>query len=98
MYNYQVAREFLKQIYVAERLQPPSLSTVQSVYKSLWANATSPAYIRELVSSGAYLKVGVYAVEAYGIFKVSIQLSLNYTAYRILLEYIVTPHPSSHIR
>ncbi|KAI0806048.1 mitochondrial ATP synthase g subunit-domain-containing protein [Irpex lacteus] len=70
VYNYQVAREFLKQIYIAERLQPPSLSTVQSVYKSLWANATSPAYIRELVSSGAYLKVGVYAVEAYGIFKI----------------------------
>ena len=72
VYNFQVAREFLKQIYVAERLQPPSLSTVRSVYSTLWANATSPAYLRELVNSGAYLKVGVYAVEAYGIFKVSI--------------------------
>lgn len=77
VYNFQVAREFLKQIYVAERLQPPSLSTVRSVYSTLWANATSPAYLRELVSSGASLKVGVYAVEAYGIFKVSILESVS---------------------
>jgi hypothetical protein len=72
VYNFQVAREFLKQVYVAERLQPPSLSTVRSVYSTLWANATSPAYLKELVSSGGYAKVGIYAVEAYGIFKVSV--------------------------
>ena len=73
LYNFAVAREFLKQVYVAERLQPPtSLSTLQSAYSTLWSRATNPAYWRELVRSGEWAKVGVYAVEAYGIFKVSV--------------------------
>lgn len=67
-----MAREFLKQVYVAERLQPPtSLSTLQNAYSTLWSRATNPAYWRELVRSGEWTKVGIYAVEAYGIFKVS---------------------------
>lgn len=71
MYNLSVAREFLKQVYVAERLQPPSsLPAMTSVYSTLWARATNPAYWRELVRSGDWAKVSVYAVEAYGIFKV----------------------------
>ncbi|KAI0926303.1 hypothetical protein AcW1_008511 [Taiwanofungus camphoratus] len=71
MYNLSVAREFLKQVYVAERLQPPSsLPAMTSVYSTLWARATNPAYWRELVRSGDWAKVSVYAVEAYGIFKI----------------------------
>lgn len=72
MYNVSVAREFLKQVYVAERLQPPtSTSTLTSAYSALWSRASNPAYWREIVRSGEWAKVGVYAVEAYGIFKVS---------------------------
>lgn len=72
LYNFAVAREFLKQVYVAERLQPPtSLSALQNAYSTLWSRATNPAYWRGLVRSGEWAKVGVYAVEAYGIFKVS---------------------------
>lgn len=70
VYNFQIVREFLKQVYVAERLQPPSLSAVQSAYSTIWTRATSPTYLRELVRSGDYAKVGIYALEAYGIFKV----------------------------
>ncbi|KAH9926522.1 mitochondrial ATP synthase g subunit-domain-containing protein [Amylocystis lapponica] len=70
-YNLSVAREFLKQVYVAERLQPPtSFSTVSSAYSTLWSRASSAAYWRELVRSGDYAKVGIYALEAYGIFKI----------------------------
>ncbi|PCH42708.1 hypothetical protein WOLCODRAFT_40665, partial [Wolfiporia cocos MD-104 SS10] len=69
-YNFSVAREFLKQVYVAERLQPPSAATFTYVYSTLWARASNPAYWRELVRSGEWAKVGVYAVEAYGIFKI----------------------------
>lgn len=71
MYNFSVAREFLKHIYVAERLQPPSLSTVQSAYSTIWSRASSPAYWKEIFRTGEYAKLGIYAVEAYGIFKVS---------------------------
>ncbi|OBZ72338.1 hypothetical protein A0H81_07348 [Grifola frondosa] len=63
-YNFSVAREILKQVYTAERLQPPtSLSTITSVYSTLWSRAISPAYWRQLVRSGEWAKVGVYAVE-----------------------------------
>ena len=69
-YNFAIFREVLKQVYVAERLQPPSLATFQSVYATLWSRATSAQYLRELARSGDLTKVGIYAVEAYGIFKV----------------------------
>ncbi|KAH9925497.1 mitochondrial ATP synthase g subunit-domain-containing protein [Fomitopsis serialis] len=71
LYNLSVAREFLKQVYVAERLQPPtSLPVFQHAYSTLWSRASNPAYWRELVRSGDWTKVGVYALEAYGIFKI----------------------------
>ena len=71
MYNLTVAREFLKQIYVAERLQPPtSVSSVTNAYSTIWSRLVSPSYWRSL-DSGEWAKIGVYAVEAYGLFKVS---------------------------
>ncbi|KAI0788360.1 mitochondrial ATP synthase g subunit-domain-containing protein [Fomes fomentarius] len=69
-YNFAVFREVLKQVYIAERLQPPSFSAFQSVYSSLWARARNLQYWRELLRSGDLTRVGIYAVEAYGIFKV----------------------------
>ena len=71
MYNLAVAREFLKQVYVAERLQPPSWNTVTSAYNTIFARARNPAYWREIINSGEWVKVGIYGVEAYGVFKVS---------------------------
>ena len=78
VYNFSVAREFLKQVYVAERLQPPSWNTVTNAYNTIFARARNPAYWRELVNSGEWTKVGIYAVEAYGVFKVS-YTSLRWT-------------------
>ncbi|KAH7929234.1 hypothetical protein BV22DRAFT_1116971 [Leucogyrophana mollusca] len=70
-YDLNVARELLKHIYVAERLQPPtSLSTITSAYSTLWGRASNPTYWREIVRTGEWAKVGIYAVEAYGIFKI----------------------------
>lgn len=73
-YNFSVAREVLKHIYVAERLQPPtSASQVTAAYKAIWKNATSPAYWRSIAKSGEWAQLGVYAVEAYGIYKVRVR-------------------------
>ncbi|KAI0312237.1 mitochondrial ATP synthase g subunit-domain-containing protein [Amylostereum chailletii] len=69
-YNLAVTREVLKHIYLAERLQPPSLAQVQSVYATLWQRATSPAYLRDLARTGEWARVGVYGLEAYGIYKI----------------------------
>lgn len=71
-YNLTVARELLKQVYVAERMQPPtSVNTVLNAYSTIWARVTNPTYWREIVRSGDWAKIGIYALEAYGIFKVS---------------------------
>jgi len=70
-YNLSVARELLKQVYLAERLQPPlSPQTWSSAYTTLAQRARNPAYWREIARSGEWMKVGVYALEAYGIFKI----------------------------
>ena len=67
-----MAREVLKHVYTAERLQPPtSLGAVMGTYGTLWGRARSFAYWRKVVASGEWARLGVYAVEAYGIFKVS---------------------------
>jgi len=70
IYNLQVTRELLKQVYVAERLQIPHWTTFVSEYGLLWSRVRNPAFLRELVRSGEWMKVGVYAVEGYGIFKI----------------------------
>ncbi|EIW83620.1 hypothetical protein CONPUDRAFT_80289 [Coniophora puteana RWD-64-598 SS2] len=71
VYNFQVARELLKQVYVREGLAPPtSVSAFTSAYSELFARARSPAYWRGILGSGEWARVGVYAVEAYGIFKI----------------------------
>lgn len=77
VYNFSVFREILKQVYVAERLQPPtSLSTITNVYSTIWSRAISPQYWREVVRSGEWAKLSIYAIEAYGIFKVSLRSPL----------------------
>ena len=71
LYNLSVGRELLKQVYIAERLQPPTnISTIKSAYSTLWSRASNPAYWKDITSSGEIAKVGIYALEAYGIFKV----------------------------
>ena len=72
-YNLQVTRELLKQVYVAERLQIPHWTTFASEYSLLWSRVRNPAFLRELVRSGEWMKVGVYVVEGYGIFKVCLR-------------------------
>lgn len=72
-YNLAVAREVLKHVYTAERLQPPtSFGAVLGTYSTLLARARSIGYWRDVVRSGEYARLGVYALEAYGIFKVRV--------------------------
>ena len=65
-----MARELLKHIYRAENLSPPSLGAIQNAYSTLFSRAVSPAFWREAVVSGEILRIGVYGLEAYGIYKV----------------------------
>ncbi|KAF8520255.1 mitochondrial ATP synthase g subunit-domain-containing protein [Hysterangium stoloniferum] len=70
-YNIAVAKELLKQVYVAERLQPPlSPQTWVETYTTLFQHARNPSYWREIVNNGQWKKVGLYGIEAYTIFKI----------------------------
>ncbi|TFK50161.1 hypothetical protein OE88DRAFT_1632117 [Heliocybe sulcata] len=70
LYNLSVAREILKQVYVAERLQPPnSWSTITNAYSTIYARASNPAYWREIFRNGDWARIGVYGLEAYFVFK-----------------------------
>ena len=78
-YNLQVTRELLKQVYVTERLRIPHWTTFVSEYSLLWSRVRNPAFLRELVRSGEWMKVGVYAIEGYGIFKVRLRWRPSFT-------------------
>ena len=70
LYNLAVTREIIKQVYIRESLQPPSLSTIRTAYSSLWSQIKTPGLIRSLFRTGEVGRVGVYGLQAYGIFKV----------------------------
>ncbi|KAF5335015.1 hypothetical protein D9758_016185 [Tetrapyrgos nigripes] len=69
-YNLSVFREICKYIYRSENLSPPSIFTIRSAYETLWARAINREYWSGAVGSGEIARIGVYAVEAYGIFKI----------------------------
>ncbi|KAF8149152.1 mitochondrial ATP synthase g subunit-domain-containing protein [Crassisporium funariophilum] len=70
LYNLAVTKEVIKLVYVREGLAPPNLATFRSVYSSLWSQVTSPGLMRNLVQSGDVGRVGIYGLQAYGIFKI----------------------------
>jgi F-type H+-transporting ATPase subunit g len=71
LYQLSVARELAKQVYIAENLAPPrSFGAVADAYKSAFATVSSPLFWRTVIESGLWAKVGIYALEAYTIFKI----------------------------
>jgi F-type H+-transporting ATPase subunit g len=77
LYKLSVTREVAKQIYIAEGLQPPTLGAIRAAYETLWTRAINPAYWRQIVGNGEIVRVGIYGVEAYTIFKVGFGSSLS---------------------
>ncbi|SNX82352.1 related to ATP20 - subunit G of mitochondrial F1F0-ATP Synthase [Melanopsichium pennsylvanicum] len=70
-YNLSVASNIAKQVYVAEGLAPPtSINTITSAYRQIWSKASDKSYWTQLLTKGNWKKVGIYAVEAYGIFTI----------------------------
>ncbi|KAK0467328.1 uncharacterized protein EV420DRAFT_1326254 [Desarmillaria tabescens] len=64
VYNFAVVRSLAKQVYVAEGLAPPkSIAEVKVAYKEIWESTLKWRQLN-------FAKVGVYALEAYGIFKI----------------------------
>lgn len=90
-YNLSVARELLKQVYIAERLQPPlNPQTWSDAYTTLAQRARSPNYWREIVNNGEWARVGLYAIEAYTIFKVRMTPSCVFAVGLGCMAYLFT--------
>lgn len=65
-----VAKEVLKQVYVVEKLAPPSLGQVTQTYANVYSNVQNMGFWRHLVESGEWKRYAIYGVEAYGIFTI----------------------------
>jgi hypothetical protein len=93
LYNLAVGRAILRHIYIAERLNPPlALDAWTSAYRTLWARAASRTWWREAAATGELARVAVYALEAYGIFKVRCLSERPFSAFFFLLfVYSSTP-------
>jgi F-type H+-transporting ATPase subunit g len=65
-----VTRELLKQVYVKEGLQPPSIAAIREAYASIWSQVSNPGFVGGLIRSGDIGRVGIYGLQAYGVFKV----------------------------
>lgn len=85
-----VARKVLNHVYTAGRLRPPtSLRAVFGTYGILWGCARSLGSWREVVRSEEYARLGVHALETYGIFKVRLVLSSLFLCARLMALWYV---------
>lgn len=58
-------------MYIKEQLAPPTnVQTLRSAYEEIYTKASDASWWRSTIESGAWKKVAIYAVEAYGIFTI----------------------------
>jgi F-type H+-transporting ATPase subunit g len=61
MYNFKVFTSLCRQVYIAERLAPPTnLSAWTTAYAKIWSRATSAAWYKTIAQNGEWAKVGIY--------------------------------------
>ncbi|BGP38568.1 hypothetical protein JCM10450v2_002517 [Rhodotorula kratochvilovae] len=70
VYNAQVAKELVKQVYIAEKLAPPSFAQVSYTFRQFASQAPHASFWQKLYTSGQWKYVLIVAVEAYGIFSI----------------------------
>ncbi|GAA5829453.1 hypothetical protein JCM11251_005057 [Rhodosporidiobolus azoricus] len=69
-YNAAVAKEIAKQVYVAEKLAPPSFAQFSYTFRQFFQQGPRLSFWQKLYESGEYKRWLLYAVEAYGIFSI----------------------------
>ncbi|CAO1626358.1 unnamed protein product [Parajaminaea phylloscopi] len=92
IYNAKVVGHVAKQVYIAESLAPPtSFNVVRESLQTLYRRAIDGAYWQKLLRTGEWRKVGLYAVEAYGIFTIGEMIGR-----RSLVGYKLETHGDAH--
>ena len=67
----RVAGSLAKQVYIAEKLAPPtSVSQVTSAYQQIWSSISKASWWTHSLPAGEWRKIAVYGVEAVGIFSI----------------------------
>ncbi|WVQ85297.1 hypothetical protein IAT38_007462 [Cryptococcus sp. DSM 104549] len=71
VYNAKVVTSIARQVWQAEKLAPPlDAATWARAYSQIWSRAVSGAWWKQVLKTGAWVGLGVAALEAYGIFKI----------------------------
>jgi len=71
VYNLAVLRELGKQVYISEKLAPPTNpQVIRQAYEEFYHKASDPSWWRSILESGEWKRYAIYAVEAYGIFTI----------------------------
>lgn len=94
MYNLRVAGSLLKQVYIAEKLTPPTqLSTWAAAYRQMFANVTNPSWWTHTLPGGEWRRVALYGTEAVGIFAIGeIVCDLTHPDWQALARWIQAQH------
>lgn len=71
VYNAKVVGSLAKQVYIMEKLAPPtSFSVVADAYRKIFASVTSPTWWTHTVPAGDWKKLALYGTEALGFFSI----------------------------
>lgn len=95
MYNLRVAGSLAKQVYISEKLAPPTqLSTWVNAYREMFANVSSPHWWTQTLPGGQWRRVALYGVEAVGIFAIGeiVCELLTQIGKRSLIGYKINTH------
>lgn len=81
MYNLRVAGSLLKQVYITEKLAPPTNASVwASAYRQMFANVSNLSWWTHTLPAGEWRRVLLYGTEAVGIFAIGEIVRLSLTA------------------
>ncbi|KTW25586.1 hypothetical protein T552_03447 [Pneumocystis carinii B80] len=67
-YNVQVAKELIKQVWIQERLRPPSVAEIKYTYREI-PKYTNISYFYSL-SQKEWIQLGIFSLQVYGFFKI----------------------------
>ncbi|KAL7411011.1 hypothetical protein BDY24DRAFT_397367 [Mrakia frigida] len=98
VYNAKLIGALAKQVYVAEKLAPPtSVGEIVGGWSTVWARGTSWSYWGHVKSSGEWKPLALYSLQAYGIFTVGeIIGKRHFVGYELEDNYPIHPAPSAH--
>ncbi|CDZ96617.1 Mitochondrial F1F0-ATP synthase, subunit g/ATP20 [Phaffia rhodozyma] len=71
IYNIRVAGELAKQVYIGQKLAPPtSVGEVTSAWANAVGKATDKNYWFGISKNGQWTTLGLYGLQAYGLFSI----------------------------